>query len=358
MSNNDKCRSYEEIAQRGEKEINKYLQQWASITDMEQIACEIYKDIFKYTHIEIFKDCVPQKNIGLLNYFLYVVLRRRARILNKNFRWNNVFKNQLLELNSKIKTGFNNAYKQANVVFDNLLDLVKNNNPFLHDFNLSIGLKPFILEPNKNDFALEERNDSIYYILHNMIHESGIWSDDIIINREDLRKSKKELKKLFNECLETKRYKQEDFEMNSDYLDKNFDCCCFGFAWCQLINCSFLSWYDILKINEIWVEVNVTHQNFIENIGKGIFWNDGIQSLSDNEAENIRNEYMSRLSKKESGLPAELLLDTIDVWDSIGPFKRIKFQGNKGKSDYWTLPQPVYKVKQLSANMPSLNNIH
>jgi len=100
-------------------------------------------------------------------------------------------------------------------------------------------------------------------------------------------------------------------------------------------NCrNILSWYDILKINEIWVEVNVTHQHFIESIGKNTFWDDCIQSLSDNEAENIRQEYQSRLSKDMTGLPVEIVVDEMNCWEKIGPFRRIKFQGNKKKLDY------------------------
>lgn len=76
------------------------------------------------------------------------------------------------------------------------------------------------------------------------------------------------------------------------------------------------------------VKVNVTHKHFIKNIGKCIFWDSGIQSLIDNEAENYRQEYMSRLSKDMTGLPVEMLADELNSWDKIGPYKRVKFQGN------------------------------
>jgi len=53
------------------------------------------------------------------------------------------------------------------------------------------------------------------------------------------------------------------------------------------------------------------------------------QSLSENEAENLRLEYMSRLSKNMTGLPVEVVVDEMESWDKIGNHKRIKFQGNK-----------------------------
>jgi hypothetical protein len=71
------------------------------------------------------------------------------------------------------------------------------------------------------------------------------------------------------------------------------------------------------------------HKHFIEDIGKGKFRDDGIQSLSDNEAENMRQEYMCRLSKDMTGLPVEMLIDELGTWERIGPFSRVKFQGNK-----------------------------
>jgi hypothetical protein len=122
----------------------------------------------------------------------------------------------------------------------------------------------------------------------------------------------------------------ENFNTNEYLGNKTFDdsFICWGMYELFIIN-KILSWYDILKINEIWVEVKVTHQHFIENIGKGIFWDEGIQSLSDNEAENLRQEYLSSLQKDMSGLPVEVWVDEMNCWQKTGHFRRIKFQGNK-----------------------------
>jgi len=52
-----------------------------------------------------------------------------------------------------------------------------------------------------------------------------------------------------------------------------------------------------------------------------IICNDNPQSLSDNEAENLRQEYVSRLSKNMSGLPVEMLVDEMSAWEKMGPYK-------------------------------------
>lgn len=327
------CKAWEEFAKEGKEEIIKHYQQYASVTDLEQEACKLSVDINKIKCFQHHKNILPEVNIDLLEYLLNVILEYRVEILDDNFSWNDEFKKQLLELNEKIKEGFTSAYNQAEAVFENLIDNLKSENAFLQDFNLSINLRPFILEPNEKHFFLEERGDeSIYYVIYNKLQEEILWNDHIIIDRDNFNKSKKELKNIFTKQLLHKKFNETDFTMDInkfENINRFFDCCKFGSAWCSLISCRYLSWYDILKINEIWIEVNVTHQHFMENIGKGKFWDDGIQSLSDNEAENLRNEYMSRLSKRETGLPVEILVDDIGAWENIGNFRRIKFQGNK-----------------------------
>jgi hypothetical protein len=289
---------YENLVKKGDKEVLKHFKKWCSITDLENLACDIFYEIHKLNCHNIIKT--PLKNDkSLLERLLVIVLKYRSKILNQNFVWTEEYKKQLFELNKKLKHGFSAAYNEAKILFDTLIHKVKSNDLFLNDFNIEIKLSPLILEPNEKDYTLEERNKSIYYVLYNTLPKD-LWTDTIFA-----------------------------------FDEYNNDCYRFGFAWCQLLSCKILSWYDILKINEIWVEVNVTHQHFIENIGKGKFWDDGIQSLSDNESENLRQEYMDRLSKEMTGLPVEMLVDELGAWEKIGPYKRVKFQGNKeNKSDF------------------------
>ena len=218
------------------------------------------------------------------------------------------------------------AYDEARKQFNIMKERIKNNDTYLKGFNISIKLNPFILEPNKDEYYMEEKGKGIYYLLYNMLPDI-LWSDYLIADEHDL------------DNIVSRKYEDDKENYNNnEYLggDGNFDdrFICWGMYDLFMNSSGILSWYDILKINEIWVEVNVTYQHFLENIGKETFWDDGIQSLSDNEAENIRQEYMSRLSKDMSGLPVDIYVDELNCWEKIGPFRRIKFEGNKEKSDY------------------------
>jgi hypothetical protein len=129
-----------------------------------------------------------------------------------------------------------------------------------------------------------------------------------------------------------------------------------------------LSWYDILNINKIIIKMNiiVTYQSSVENIGKSVFWDDGIQSLSENEAENIRQEYMSRIPKDMTGLPVDILVDENKAWEKIGHYKRVKFQGNTKKKMDWRKmysmsieenPQVLVKDAKISLTDDELQQI-
>jgi hypothetical protein len=297
------------------KKMN-HLKQNCSVTDLEHMACEFYYDVTK----ELRRNLVNKWEEGACGKekkLLEDILKVRCWKLDRNFSWTDNYQKQLLELNEKVMNGFSMAYKEAEAQFYILRGKTENNDTYLKSFNLDIKLKPFILEPNENEYYLEERGKGIYYLLYNMLPD-GLWEDSMSFGRN---------------LHITRSLMYEDNKENfSNYLgegefDDNFIC----WAMYDLFdNCkNILSWYDILKINEIRVEVIVTHQHFIENIGKGTFWDEGIQSLSDNEAENIRQEYQSRLSKDMSGLPVEIVVDEMNCWEKMGPFRRIKFHRNK-----------------------------
>jgi len=300
-----------------------YLKKNCSVTDIELMACEFYYEITKSLNKNLSNDfgrgvCGKEKKL------LEDILKVRCWKLDINFSWTENYKKQLLELNENVMNGFSMAYAEAKTQFIILKERIKRNDSYLKGFNIDINLKPFILEPNENEYYLEERGKGIYYLLYNILPDT-LWTDNVC-DEYDL------------DDLSSKKYVNdgESFNIN-EYLDKgNFDNCFICWGMYDLFNSckNILSWYDILKINEIWIEVKVTHQHFIENIGKGTFWDEGIQPLSDNEAENIRQEYISRLSKDMSGLPVEVFVDEMNCWEKIGPSRRIKFQGNTKKPDY------------------------
>jgi len=198
-----------------------------------------------------------------------------------------------------------------------------------------------------------DTNDLLYNVL-----PDTLWSDWNVAYEQDL------------DNILTDKYLMdgENFNINEFLREGNFDDSFICWPMYELFSMTsnILSWYDILKINEIWVEVKVTYQHFIENIGKGVFWDEGFQSLSDNEAENIRQEYMSRIDKKRSGLPVNIFVDEMDCWEKIGPFRRIKFQGNKNEEINWKelysmsiekIPRVVVKDAQIDLTEKELQQI-
>jgi len=309
---------FKDLINQDNKERKEYLDKTFSVTDLEQMACEFYYVVTKNLNKNLENEHEKDKCCCKEKMLLKDILNIRRNKMNANFSWTENYKGQLLKLNEKIMNGFSIAYKEAKAQFHVLKERIKSNESYLNGFNIKIKLTPFILEPNEDEYFLEERGKGIYYILYNLLPES-LWSSTVGYEQE--------LDNFFSEKYENNG---ENFN-TSEYLEKGiFDDSFICWAMNELfIFNEILSWYDILKINEIWTEVHVNYQHFLENIGKGVFWNDGIQSLSENEAENIRQEYMSRFSKDMSGLPVEILIDETNSWDKICPFRRIKFQGNK-----------------------------
>jgi hypothetical protein len=303
----------------------KYIQQleeWCSITDIEDIACEFYYKITMELHKNLDYLLGKENNCKKEKALLKDILNVRRSKLNENFTWTENYKKQLLELNKKVMDGFSMAYEEAKTQFHILKERINNNDSFIKGFNIDINLKPFILVPSEDEeyeYLLAERGKGIYYILYNMLPER-LWTDSVYYE-QDLDDSV------------SKRYEDDEVNYNihgyfaNGVFDDSFIC----YAMNELVRESrhIFSWYDILKINEIWAEVKVTHQHFIENIGKGVFWDDGMQSLSDNESENLRQDYLSRLTKKMTRLPAHLVIDEMNSWEKIAPFRRVKFQGDK-----------------------------
>ena len=341
---------------KSEDERVNYFEEWCSITDLESIACVLYYEITKGLQRNLSNEfgegtCKKEKDL------IEDILNIRRRKLDDNFIWTDYYKKQFLELNETLMNGFSMAYDEAKAQFQILKERINRKDSYLNGFNIDIKLSPLILEPNEDDYILEERGNGICYLLYNILPDT-LWADSVYYENDNLND------------LNMKKYENDDENYNiNEYLgNKQFADSFICWGMYDLLSCSskVLSWYDILKINEIWVEVNITHQHFIDDIGKGTFWNDGVQSLSDNEAENFRQEYMSRLSKDMSGLSVEMLVDEMSAWERMGPYKRVKFQGNNDdKIDFKKMysmsiekePQILVKDAQIDLSDEELQQV-
>jgi len=237
------------------EERRKRFEECCSITDIENQACDLY-----HKTMELRRNLGSEAGEGkcekendLLKDFLGV---RRSK-LDRNFTWTENYKRQFLELNEKIMNGFSMAYDEAKTQFDILKDRMKRNDPYINGFNIDIKLIPFILEQDEDEHCLAERGEGIYYILYNALPDT-LWTESVYYE-QDLDDSG------------PKKYENDGSNYNAnEYLGKgNFDDSFICWAMYELLaSDDVLSWYDILRINEIWVEVKVTHQHFIENIGE------------------------------------------------------------------------------------------
>jgi len=315
----DDKESYKNLMDMSREKRRKKIEYIYDITDIENEVCNFYykitKRLRKNTANEWGREnCKKEKE--LLEDFLSV----RRSILDENFTWTENYKKQFLELNNKVMSGFTKAYEEARTQFRILKERMNRNDPYLKGFNIKIKLIPFILEPDEEENYILTEQDTIYGILLDMLPDT-LWTDDVYYEHDDI------------DNLRPGKHENNEINCNVHFgkgiFDNSFICHAMYDLYIHSKN--ILSWYDILKINEIWAEVKVTHQHFIENIGKGIFWDNGIQSLSDNEAENYRQTFMSRLSPDMTGLPVDIWVDEMNYWEKIGPFRRVKFQGRKTK---------------------------
>jgi hypothetical protein len=269
------------------------------VTDIEYRVCDFYYKVTKQLQKNMANEsgrekCEKEKEL------LEDMLSVRRSILDYNFAWTKNYKNKLFELNKKVKEVFSLGYEEARTQFCTLKKRIEGNDPYLTGFYISIELNPLFPLPYNEMSSLAGWNFS--RLLQDMLPDP-FWTESVYFQCDDIRN------------LKPKRY-----ENVKNYFIERY---------------RILSWFDILQITDIRVSVKVIHEHFIKDIGKGVYWDDGIQSLSDNEAENYRQWYMSLLSKNVTGLPAHLFVDEMDCWEKIGPYRRIKFQGNKADKSDW-----------------------
>jgi hypothetical protein len=271
-----------------QEERFQYLSEWCSVTDLEYMVYEYFYNQKHEINIELWHE--KEKEM------FQQILEQRAVKMDNNFTKNEQYKKQLLELNKNIVDSFIIAYDKAE-------KMIKENDS-IEQFNkepvIELCLTPCFNKPLKPNGKI---NKNIYDILNKFLLDK-FWSQNIFI--KDGSKSYFRYDELVNGVNFYRINNPERFY--SIFDDKNVFCRAMYSLRCRN---KILSWYDILNINKIIIKmnINVSYQSSVENIGKGIFWDDGIQSLSENESENIRQEFMSRVPKDMSGLPVELLVD-------------------------------------------------
>ena len=180
------------------------------------------------------------------------LLRVRARKLNAALQFNKKDKQKLLRLDSLLQECFVKMYEEANEILQRLDKRIKNEDSYLHDYEIEIKVVPFILVPG-DDGELKDPSDGIYSLLGKYYWLHAL-SDSITSGR------KKEDILYLNRSL--------NWNHTIYPIEKELSDCYISFSIHELYDHTLLSIHDILKINRLWGEVNVRHQHFIENFNK------------------------------------------------------------------------------------------
>jgi hypothetical protein len=186
-----------------------------------------------------------------LSDYLYT----RQNKMNKAFEWTPENMEKLLRLNQKLIDCFEKIRAEAEQIIKTLKKRIDDKDPFLHDYEIEGRVIPFILVPDENG-QLSEPDEGIERVLMDSFH-----------NDIDLHIHLNEMEHL---DLDRFIYLNKEQNWNDDWrFEGKFSEHFISQAIHELYDHSYLSFSDILRINELWAEVDIRHQHFAENIYRG-----------------------------------------------------------------------------------------
>jgi hypothetical protein len=199
------------------------------------------------THHDIFLE---QARIGYINFHSlnhnkrkYQILSNRKHSQNKHFDFNNAYIDKIDEINKLLDHKLKEAYSQAERLEQYLLDEIKRENSFISDYEIEFKL----------DLFAEHKYSQIEDLQGNPFFEF----------KPSLRFWK------FGHSKATEIKQHKDWLLNTNHnefqhvehpLKSQFHC------WIlhELYDHTYLSWQDIIDVEEVWFEVLVIIQNFSE----------------------------------------------------------------------------------------------
>ena len=207
--------------------------------DIEKLNIEeIETLILSHCNVKKKRDKADEK----LEDYLY---ERRSK-MNKNFEWTPENIDKLLALNQKFMSCFENMIEEAKPIVKALQKRRDEKDAFLHDFEIEINIKPFILVPNE-DGKLCEPASGIEQILIDSLPRYII-----NLNPKDY---------IIKDNLNKNIHFSKDLSWNIESLkgisDDHYIC----YAIHELCDHTCWSIPDVLRINHLWSEVRVRYQN-------------------------------------------------------------------------------------------------
>jgi len=211
---------------------------------LELLAVKLYEE---HSRKDFYRTLLPLRPKDLLG----VILSERFIKLNRNFEWTKENKERFIKVNDKITQAFEKAYNEAVSIAKELENRLNNNDDFVDDYEIIIKISPYMGEEFYDDdgdvggigFVLSEPISGCHPIRHWFGHSN-----------------------LEISLSETPVYLDRTLNWNIEYFGNTFDNDYIGYGIHALLDTHQWSFKDIMNINTIWTDVEVRHQNFIEDI--------------------------------------------------------------------------------------------
>ncbi|MDR0412934.1 MAG: hypothetical protein LBH61_03925 [Dysgonamonadaceae bacterium] len=177
------------------------------------------------------------------------MLFERRKHLDDSFVWTPEAVQRFVMINDKIQDCFDKLLVEQIQVHSNLTKrLADKDEKFLNDFNLDVRVVPFVVSLDEKGDEME--NDGIFEVLFELVKPislkfigAGIESGEIYFDRS------------LNWNIATPAFRCKELE--NVYI---------GYHLHELSDHCYWAITDILCINEIWGEVVIEYQHFVENI--------------------------------------------------------------------------------------------
>jgi hypothetical protein len=181
------------------------------------------------------------------------VLRERALKINGNFEWSEENRCRLLKANNALMESFESAHKEAVRTAGELETRIRNNDPFVKDYEIEITITPY---PYIAAVAADEK--IISYDIGDVLADplSGYYPINHHISHCHYD----------NNINEAPIYLDKSMNWNIEYFGDAFEHEYISYTVHALLDTHIWSFQDIITINKIFADVKVYHQYFIKNI--------------------------------------------------------------------------------------------
>jgi hypothetical protein len=178
----------------------------------------------------------------------------RKMKLNNEFVFTQGNIEKILRLNQRFMECFEKLKKESAAIVEELEAKINNNDPFLQDYEIEAKVTPFILAQDEDSGECVEPHSGIYELLRDVLPDFILQFDPRCLLKQHQFYQENEI-----HCDKSTNWNNLVGAKNGELADHYI-----SYALHELYDHTLYSISDILKINELWVEIKVTYQNFVE----------------------------------------------------------------------------------------------